>query len=298
MKAYKGFDKNLQCRGYQYEIGKAYKTDKADLCNRGFHACEFPMDVLSYYSPGDSRYCKVNLNANGQTEDDSKRCGKKIKIGAEIGLKGIIDASIKLIVERTKESVTQGDGAHAATQGDRAHAATQGNGAHAATQGDDAHAATQGEEAHAATQGNWAHAATQGYKAHAATQGNGAHAATQGEEAHAATQGDDAHAATQGNGAHAATQGEEAHAATQGDDAHAATQGNGAMASVKGKNSIACALGINGAAKGALGCWIAVAEYDGNCNVIGGRFAMVDGEKIKEDTYYTLKNGEFVEEIR
>ena len=67
------------------------------------------------------------------------------------------------------------------------------------------------------------------------------------------------------------------------------------MASVKGKNSIACALGINGAAKGAKGCWIAVAEYDGNCNVIGGRFAMVDGEKIKEDTYYTIKNGEFVE---
>lgn len=79
------------------------------------------------------------------------------------------------------------------------------------------------------------------------------------------------------------------------DQAHAAAQGDRAMASVKGKNSIACALGINGAAKGALGCWIAVAEYDGEKNVIGGRFAMVDGEKIKEDTYYTLKNGEFVE---
>ena len=196
MKAYKGFDKNLQCRGYQYEIGKEYKTDKADLCNRGFHACEFPLDVLSYYNPGNGRYCEVDLEVNDQTENDSKRCGKKIKIGAEIGLKGIVDASIKLIIERTKESATQGDWAHAATQGDWAHAATQGD---------------------------WAHAA------------------------------------------------------------------------VKGKNSIACALGINGAAKGAKGCWIAVAEYDWNCNVIGGRFAMVDGEKIKEDTYYTLKNGEFVE---
>ena len=223
MKAYKGFDKNLQCRGYQYEIGKEYETDKADLCNRGFHACEFPLDVLSYYNPEDSRYCEVDLEANDQTENDSKRCGKKIKIGAEIGLKGIVDASIKLIVEHTKKSTTKICRAHAATQGGGAHAATQGGGAHAATQGD------------------------------------------------------------------------RAHAATQGGGAHAATQGGGARASVKGKNSIACALGINGAAKGAKGCWIAVAEYDGNLNVIGGQFAMVDGEKIKEDTYYTIKNGEFVE---
>ena len=88
---------------------------------------------------------------------------------------------------------------------------------------------------------------------------------------------------------------DQADAATQGKWAHAATHGEWAMASVKGTNSIACALGINGAAKGALGCWIAIAEYDGNFNVIGGRFAMVDGEKIKEDTYYTIKNGEFVE---
>ena len=259
MKAYKGFDKNLQCRGYQYESGKEYKTDKADLCNCGFHACEFPMDVLSYYSPGDSRYCEVDLDANDQTKNDSKRCGKKIKIGAEIGLKGIVDASIKLIIDHTKKSTTKRNRAHAATKGNMAHAATQGN------------------------------------EAHAATQGNGAHAATQGNRAHAATQGDRAHAATQGYGAHAATQGYGAHAATQGNMAHAATQGDWTMASVKGKNSIACALGINGAAKGAKGCWIAVAEYDGNFNVIGGRFAMVDGEKIKPDTYYTLKNGEFVE---
>lgn len=88
---------------------------------------------------------------------------------------------------------------------------------------------------------------------------------------------------------------DQADAAAQGNRAHAAAQGDWAMASVKGTNSIACALGMNGAAKGALGCWLSIAEYDKDCNVVGGRYIQVDGDKIKPDTYYTLKNGEFVE---
>ena len=212
IKAYKGFDKDLQCRGYQYEVGKDYETDRAKLCDCGFHACEFPLDVFSYYAPGESRYCEVDLDATKEHKEDSKRCGKKIHIGLEIGLKGIIDAAIQFIFESSKP--TTGDDAHAATTGYRAHAATTGYRAHAATTGDDAHAATTGDRAHAA---------------------------------------------------------------------------------VKGENSIACALGSNSAAKGALGCWLCLAEYDSDWNVTGGQFVQVDGERIKADTYYTLKNGEFVE---
>ena len=136
---------------------------------------------------------------------------------------------------------------------------------------------------------------TTGNYAHAATTGNGAHAVTTGESAHAATTGYRAHAVTTGYRAHAATTGNGAHAVTTGESAHAATTGDGAHAAVKGENSIACALGNNGAAKGALGCWLCLAEYDSNGNVKGGQFVQVDGEKIKANTYYTLKNGEFVE---
>lgn len=71
--------------------------------------------------------------------------------------------------------------------------------------------------------------------------------------------------------------------------------GNYSKASAEGANSIACTLGMDGAAKGALGCWLSVTEYDENNNVVGGRYIQVDGDKIKPDTYYTLKNGEFVE---
>ena len=93
MKACKGFDKNLRCRGFQYEVGGEYTEETAALCNRGPHACENPLDTLRYYRPGDSRYCEVEIEDNGQRSSyDSKVCGKHIKIGAEIGLKGVDNA--------------------------------------------------------------------------------------------------------------------------------------------------------------------------------------------------------------
>ena len=103
MKAYKGFDKNLQCKGHQYEVGKEYAEEKADLCSSGFHACENPLNVFDYYSPATSRYCEVELDdITDQHDGDTKRVGKKIKIGAEIGIPGLV----KAFVEYTKAHTT------------------------------------------------------------------------------------------------------------------------------------------------------------------------------------------------
>ena len=280
MKMYKGFDKNLKCRDFQYEVGKTYTEDKAELCVVGFHACEHPLDCLNYYDPGESRYCEVDLDeVTDEHRDDSKRVGKKITVQGEIGIAGLVKAAVNIGIEEAK-SKTNGDCAHAATNGDWAHAATNGYGARAATDGNKARAATNGNKAHAATNGNCAHAATNGDWAHAATNGYGARATTNGNKAHAATNGDWAYAATNGNWA------------------HAATNGNWAHAEVSGKESIASALGIEGKAKGALGCWIVCAEWESKntgWHIKCVKAAAVDGEKIKADTWYTLKNGEFVE---
>ena len=101
MKAYKGFDKDLKCRGFQYEIGKEYEEKAASLCNRGFHACEHPLDCFRYYPPADSRFCVVDIDDNGERHrDDTKVCGKKIKIGAEIDIKGLIHAAFEYVKER------------------------------------------------------------------------------------------------------------------------------------------------------------------------------------------------------
>ena len=107
MKAYKGFDKNLKCRGFQYEVGKEYETENAKLCDTGFHACENPLNTLSYYKPGDSRYCEVELDATEEHDDDSKRVGKRIKIETEIGLKGLIEAGVKFVFDKCEGATEQ-----------------------------------------------------------------------------------------------------------------------------------------------------------------------------------------------
>ena len=100
MKCYKGFDKDLKCCDFQYEIGKEYEEERAEICDTGFHACENPLDVFGYYAPADSRYCEVELDANDQKSDDSKRVGKKISIKAEIGIAGIIKAGLEYIKDQ------------------------------------------------------------------------------------------------------------------------------------------------------------------------------------------------------
>lgn len=101
MKAYKGFNKDMTCRGFQYEIGKTYETDEADLCNSGFHACENPLDCFKYYSPAKSKYFEVEIEDNGQRHtDDSKVVGKKIKIGAELSVAQICKIHFDYVKER------------------------------------------------------------------------------------------------------------------------------------------------------------------------------------------------------
>ncbi len=143
MKAYKGFDKDLKCRGFQYEIGKAYDEDGAKLCDKGFHACEHPLDCFRYYPPADSRYCEVELDDNGERySDDTKVCGKHIKIGGEIGIKGLIHAAF----EYTKSHCTN------EKMGADQSALTGGN--QSALTGGDSSALTGGDWS-ALTGGNW-----------------------------------------------------------------------------------------------------------------------------------------------
>ncbi len=283
-KAYKGFDKDLKCRDYQYKVGREYEAEgKIKACNNGFHACEIPLDVWNYYPPGDSRYCEVEQSGETSREgEDSKVASQKIKIGAEIGIPELVKAHIEWVRKSCENAPEQ------IAQGYRGNAAAQGYRGHAAAQGDRGLAAAQGNSGHAAAQGFRGHAAAQGYRGNAAAQGNSGHAAAQGTYGHAAAQGDRGHAAAQGTYGHAAAQGDRGHAAAQGDCGHAA---------VKGKDSIAAAFGIEGAARAAMGSWIMCAEweYTDGWHIKCVRAAQIDGKRLKPDTWYMLKNGEFVE---
>ncbi|MBR6806129.1 MAG: hypothetical protein IKM47_06415 [Bacteroidaceae bacterium] len=107
IKAYKGFDKNLKCRGFQYEIGKEYEENEAKACRSGFHACEHPLDVFNYYAPNDSRYCEVEQSGNIDKRENDKTCSTKIEIGAELSLKDIVAAAIKFTFEKTTPENTE-----------------------------------------------------------------------------------------------------------------------------------------------------------------------------------------------
>ena len=101
MKGYKGFNKDLKCRDKQYEIGQIYGEEAANLCSRGLHFVEYPLDTFGYYPPADSRFAEVEAEeVDRETGDDSKRVCKKLTIKTELTLKGLIDASLKFILEK------------------------------------------------------------------------------------------------------------------------------------------------------------------------------------------------------
>jgi hypothetical protein len=252
IKGYKGYDKNLKCRDFQYEIGKSYKMeDDPKICEKGFHFCENPFDVFNYYPlTNENRFTEVEGIGNTDkqhNDEDSKVVVSHIKIGAELNLKSLINSAINFVFEKVKYSEET-----SATTGNYAHSATTGNYAHSATTGDYAHSATTGYSAHSVTTGDYAHSATTGNYAHSATTGNYAHSATTGYSAHS---------------------------------------------EVNGKESIAAGLGMKNKAKGKIGCWLVLSEWENinnNWIIKDIKTIKVDGEIIKEDTLYCLKNGEFI----
>ena len=281
MKCYKGFDKDLKCQGFQYEIGKEYEENAADICHKGFHACEYPMDVFGYYNPADSRYCEVDLDTNEQTEEDSNRVGKKIKIETEIGLSGLIQAGVKFILEKVdfksaKESNT----------GNRSAATNTGNRSAATNTGDWS----------AATNTGYRSAATNtGYRSAATNTGTQSAATNTGDWSAATNTGDWSAATNTGNQSAATNTGDWSAATNTGNQSAATNTGDWSAATVGGAESIAVVTGYGSKAKGAVGCWLVLTERDEKMHILGVQAVCVDGETIKADTFYMLENGAITE---
>ena len=242
MKVYKGTDKDMKCRGFQYKLGEAAVFDgEPHLCRAGLHACEQPIDVLNHYAPNESRYFEAD--AEGVTDEresnDSKIVAKKMTLKAEIGVPGLVKAQIEYI----KTQIGFEDAIKRANAEKENHA-TGYRGAASAT----------GDQGAASATGNRGAASATGYRGAASATGY--------------------------QGAASAT-------------------GYQGAASATGKAGVALAAGYECKAMGALGCAICCVErgeWDGETfPIIAVKAATVDGEKIKADTWYQLKNGEFVE---
>ena len=198
--AYKAMDKNMQCRGKQYEVGKTYYEDEADCCHAGMHACENPLDVLHYYPlRGGPRFFEVECGGNvDKSEEDSKLACTELTVKGEVNFAGLVKATVNAVFNRVK-------GKEPFSSGDSSTAGSSGN------------------------------------------------------------------------------------------SSTAAATGAYCSAKADGKDSIAVVNGACGKACGALGCYLVLTEYDDDGNMLLAKMAKVDGAVIKENAWYTLENGEFVE---
>ena len=126
IKAYKAFDKDLSYRGFKYEVGKEYEeTGDIKACEKGFHACPYPLDVFGYYAPAGSRFCEVEQSGKIDDSESDKVCSSKIRIGAELDIRGLVKASVSFVKERCTNECNADPG-KPATAGNRG-AATAGD---------------------------------------------------------------------------------------------------------------------------------------------------------------------------
>ena len=259
VKAYKGFNKDMTCRGFKYEKGKKYEMENASLCNEGFHACLNPLDCFKYYSPGDgSVYHEVEIDDNGERGDDSKVVGSKIKIGAELDVAKICKLHFDFVKNRTIQK-KDGKGASSLAAQDRSSLAAQDRSSLAA------------QDCSSLAARNWSSLAARDYSSLAALD-NSSLAAL-----------DCSSLAARDRSSLAAR-----------DCSSLAALDNSSLAA--GKNSVlAC---FNGRCRAGLNSLIAIANRKWNGNdyeVTDFKAGIVDGKKIKADTWYKLVNGEFVE---
>lgn len=118
IKAYKGFDKDLSCRGFKYEVGKEYEeTGDIKACEKGFHACPYPLDVFSYYTPAGSRFCEVEQSGKIDDSESDKVCSSKIRIGAELDIRGLVKAAVSYVKERCTNECNAKPGKPATARG-------------------------------------------------------------------------------------------------------------------------------------------------------------------------------------
>ena len=237
--SYKAFGNNMQCRNFQYEVGKEYEMDgEIKCCNRGFHACKSPMEVWDYYDILNSRYAEVEQSGKIDEEENStKVCSSHIKIKAELKLADIIKVGVEWLKDITSSSKVNADGA-LNDNGDR--------------------------------------------------------------KKQIGSSGDSAKIGSSGDSAKIGSSGYSAQIGSSGDSAQIGSSGDYAQIGSTGEDSVIMCAGNSSIAKAKVGSWITLAEWkwsdEKNHDVpVCVKTEYVDGDNIKTDTWYQLKNGKFVE---
>ena len=261
MKGYKGFEKGMICRGKQYAENTTFEEKEADLCKKGMHFCEDPIDVLNYYSVVDengnlNEFAEVEAPDEDTIKGDDKCCTKKLKIGAKINFAQLIQASVKFDYEKIAETKVKTTSKDSAKIG------------------------------------------SSGYSAQIGSSSDSAQICSSGDYAKIGSSGDSARIGSSGDYAKIGSSGDYAKIGSSGYYAQIGSSGYGTVVTSTGKNSVVMCAGNASKAKAKKGSWITLAEWEMIDDVytpVCVKTEQVDGERIKEDTFYKLENGKFVE---
>ena len=258
---FKGFKKDMTCRGFQYEEGKTYTMDdEPECCEKGFHFCEYPLDCLHYYEARESVYHKVEATGKtdkGNNGDDTKIATNEIKIGARLSWRDIAEASIEFVMKHAKKG---GKGANKRT--DYSVSSNTGNYSVSSNTGDNSVSSNTGN-----------------YSVSSNT-------------------GDNSVSSNTGNYSVSSNTGYKSVSSNTGYKSVSSNTGYKSVSKNTGKNGIASSLGVYGRASGKIGTWLVLAEWiekGWEHELKGVKTVKVDGKKIKEDTLYQLVDGKFVE---
>ena len=270
MKGYKAFKKGMICRGKQYAENTVFEEESAEICKSGMHFCKNPLDVLEYYPLVDesgnvTEFAEVEALDAVKTDDNKKYCTKKLKIGAKIDFARLVQASVGFEYKKGVDIESTSD-----------------------------------NSAQIGSSGDYAQIGSSGYSARIGSSGNDARIGSSGYSARIGSSGDYAQIGSSGNSAKIGSSGDVAQIGSSGDRAHIGSSGNSAKIASKGKYSVVCCAGSGSIVKAKKGSWITLSEwkYDEKEKVnipTCVKTVQVDGETIKEDTFYKLENGEFKE---
>ena len=297
MEGYKAFEKGLICRGKQYAENTVFEEDKAEICESGMHFCKEPLEVLNYYPLVDddgnmTEFAKVEALDECKTNDNKKFCTKKLRIGAKISFPQLVQASVSFDLETNgKEKKHDKDDEKISSKGYSAKIGSSGNSAKIGSSGNSAQIGSSGNYAQIGSSGNYAQIGSSGNYAKIGSSGNYAKIGSSGNYAKIGSSGNSAKIGSSGN---------YAKIGSSGNSAQIGSSGNYAQIVSEGKYSVICCAGHNSKARAKKGSWITLAEweYDDKLNAEIPKCVktvQVDGETIKEDTFYKLLDGEFVE---
>ncbi|EEI2442813.1 hypothetical protein GWU37_16775 [Salmonella enterica] len=291
---FKGFNKDLKCRGFQFAIGETFHHDgKVEACGSGFHACECPFDVFSYYPPAESRYAETISFGITDSEEggETKIASSSITIKDELTLPQFIQRGIEWIWSKIDKSLEQ-----QIMCGNRSAATNTGNRSAATNTGDWSAATNTGDRSAATNTGDWSAATNTGYQSAATNTGNRSAATNTGDWSAATNTGDRSAATNTGDWSAATNTGDRSAATNTGYQSAATNTGDRSAAEVSGSQSVAASLGIEGKARASEGGAIVLCYRDEDGELIHIRASKVGENGIMPDIWYQLnEDGEFVE---